>query len=302
MTDLDEDLAPWRALHRTAPASGRFPALHRQVLDRVANADPLAAPPGRRVLLAGDWHGDAAWASSVVRRAGRADVPLVLQLGDFGFWHGDAGEGYLDLVELVCRQEGVTVAFLDGNHEDHDRLGRYPLSPNGLRAVRPHVWHVPRGHRWGWAGCTWAAVGGAVSVDRSLRVPGVSWWPQEALTSEQAAAVAGAALLTCSCATTAPRRPRSPAGRPGVVAPGRSAGVAARGPRGLGRARRAAADRRGRRAAVPVVPRAPARALRRRRGPDALGRPVPGHGLADQTGGDGNTTVVRLDEPDRRET
>jgi len=25
-------------------------------------------------------------------------------------------------------------------------------------------------------------------------------------------------------------------------------------------------------------------------------------GLADQTGGDGNTTVVRLDEPDRRET
>ncbi len=118
MDALDKDLAPWRALgaHHVSPS--RLASLRAQVLDQVAGADPLAEPAGGEVLVAGDWHGDSGWAGHVVRRTGGAGVPLVLQLGDFGFWHGPEGEAYLDAVELACRQAGVAVCWLDGNHED----------------------------------------------------------------------------------------------------------------------------------------------------------------------------------------
>lgn len=107
-------------------------------------------------------------------------------------WPGDSGEGYLDAVELACRRSAVVVAFVDGNHEDFDRLARFPIAPCGLRPLRPHVWHLPRGHRWTWHDTRWLAVGGAASVDRALRTPGHSWWPGEVLTPGEAQAIAGA--------------------------------------------------------------------------------------------------------------
>ncbi len=138
MDALDKDLAPWRALgaHHVSPS--RLASLRAQVLDQVAGADPLEEPAGGEVLVAGDWHGDSGWAGHVVRRTGGAGVPLVLQLGDFGFWHGPEGEAYLDAVELACRQAGVAVCWLDGNHEDFHLLTRFPVAPCGLRPVRPH--------------------------------------------------------------------------------------------------------------------------------------------------------------------
>lgn len=73
-------------------------------------------------------------------------VGRVPQLRDGGerLWPGDAGEGYLDAVELVCRRHDVVVLWLDGNHEDIDRLARYPIAPNGLRPIRPNVAPAPR--------------------------------------------------------------------------------------------------------------------------------------------------------------
>jgi hypothetical protein len=34
---------------------------------------------------------------------------VVLQVGDFGLWSDDAGEGFLDASELACLQAGVVV-------------------------------------------------------------------------------------------------------------------------------------------------------------------------------------------------
>lgn len=189
--DLDNVLAPWRALGRKSPSRSRRAELHEQFLAQVEGADPLA-DPGPQVTLAGDWHGEAAWAVPGVETAAKAGSRLLVHLGNFGVWPGDSGEGYLDAVEMACRRHGTDVVFVDGNHEDFDRLARYPVAPCGLRPVRPHVWHLPRGHRWAWGGRTWLAVGGAASVDRSLRTPGHSWWPQETLTQDEAEQVAAA--------------------------------------------------------------------------------------------------------------
>jgi Calcineurin-like phosphoesterase len=153
-----------------------------------------AAP--RRVMLAGDWHGNADWAAHVVKMTGRLldgePQPLILQLGDFGVWPGAAGAAYLDAVRAACRESGVLVRFIDGNHEDFTQL-------DGLRANEaehfggsaPLAW-IPRGTRWQWHDREWLALGGAVSLDRAIRREGESWWQEEEITQAQAAQVIAA--------------------------------------------------------------------------------------------------------------
>ena len=149
---------------------------------------PGSAPAGpggdpERVLLAGDWHGNAAWAEACTVAAAEAACPVVLQLGDFGLWPGRA-DAYLDHVDAAAQRAGVAVVWIDGNHEDHDALDRWRdrAGPGGLVAMRPSVTWAPRGARWSWGAAAFGALGGAVSIDRFLRRPGVNWWPQEAVT------------------------------------------------------------------------------------------------------------------------
>jgi hypothetical protein len=141
-----------------------------------------------RLTIAGDWHADGAWARTVIRAAAEAGSGVLLHLGDFGIWPGEFGRTYLDTVERALAETGVTLAFIDGNHEDFPQLLATPVEPlddgtPGLRAVRPGLYHLPRGTRWTWGDLRWLALGGAASVDRAWRKPGISWWPEETLTS-----------------------------------------------------------------------------------------------------------------------
>jgi hypothetical protein len=169
----------------------------------------------QKIMVAGDWHGNARWAVDVIWRARKllADEPArtIVQLGDFGFWpykwknwaDGDRkpdGLQYLMDVQSALELADAHLLVTPGNHDDYDALERWtepdypeyasymPDTPYG-RLSRIHV--LPRGHRWTWHGRTWLSVGGAVSVDRisGRRVQGESWWPQEEITDEQEAAV-----------------------------------------------------------------------------------------------------------------
>ena len=139
------------------------------------------------VLFAGDWHGDHRAAWDACRAAEVAGCAVVVQLGDFGVWSGRNGAHYLDEVSKAAVRHGVTVCFIDGNHENFDLLLAVDTDPaTGLRELRERVMHIPRGSRWTWCGVRFAALGGATSLDRPGRVESVSWWPQEALTYSQA--------------------------------------------------------------------------------------------------------------------
>lgn len=161
--------------------------------------------PGR-IVVAGDWHGNALWAMAVISEAARLlrdeARPLLLHTGDFGIWPGKAGEQYITAVREACAETGVTVWFIDGNHEDFTQIGQYSIRQEG-RWGKPGVHWLPRNTRWSWHGRTWHALGGAVSVDRAIRREGISWWPQEAITAQQAreAIAAGPAgiLVTHDC-------------------------------------------------------------------------------------------------------
>lgn len=136
-----------------------------------------------RVLFAGDWHGNLGWAANCVGMAEAASADAIVQLGDFGIWPGPDGQRYLDMLEIALASVDLTCYFIDGNHEDFPQLYRYPLDEDGTRVVRPHIRHLPRGFRWEWAGLTFLALGGATSLDKPMRREGVTWWPEEELTS-----------------------------------------------------------------------------------------------------------------------
>jgi hypothetical protein len=120
------------------------------------------------------------WAAHTIRHAADQGADVVVQLGDYGYTF-DAP--FLSTVDKALADTGLHLLFVDGNHECFPTLNRYPIGANGLRQITDRQWHLPRGFRWQWAGAQFLACGGAHSVDRPYRTPGVSWWPDETISA-----------------------------------------------------------------------------------------------------------------------
>jgi len=158
-----------------------------------------------RIVVAGDWHGNAGWAQHVIgMAAGRLDdknpsaLRIIFHLGDFGVWPGEAGEKYLRQVSEALRAADMVLWFVDGNHEDfpqmHAKVERNRrMFPGGIgeTEIAPDIYWQPRGTRWMWHGRQWLALGGAVSLDKAIRAEGETWWPEEEITDEQEREVIG---------------------------------------------------------------------------------------------------------------
>lgn len=145
------------------------------------------------VGLLGDVEGDRDWAVDRLRELGeRGDVRVVCQLGDLRFGMGPDHEDYLAALEAVCAELDLQLLCINGNHENWARLDHLWAEPRwqdedgGLRPIRaaPHVWLLPRGHRWEMGGRTFVALGGAPSVNRLRLTEGTTWWPTEVITEE----------------------------------------------------------------------------------------------------------------------
>lgn len=140
-------------------------------------------------MIVGDTHGNGFAIEYAVRHAQKRGIERVVQLGDFGIWPGPGGQRFLDDVESALKDTGVTLHFIDGNHEDFDQIEANVAagSPNedGHYEFRPNLFYIPRGTYWNWYGKQWLAMGGAYSIDKSRRKAGLSWWPQETPTYAQ---------------------------------------------------------------------------------------------------------------------
>jgi hypothetical protein len=143
----------------------------------------------RRVAIAGDWHADTDYAVTAIGHAAKRNATVLIHLGDFGYNFTDA---YLDALQTALADTGIVLGFVDGNHENFDTLLAQPISADGLRYLRERVAHLPRGFRWRWANTRCVAVGGAYSIDRFLRTPHRSWWPQETITAAETLKIAAA--------------------------------------------------------------------------------------------------------------
>ena len=134
-----------------------------------------------RLLLAGDIHGNPRHAMNVIASAAEFGCDKIVQLGDFGYWeHMEGGAEFLDLVSGESAQCGIPFYWIDGNHENHDKLkADYPIHEHGFRPIRDNLFHIPRGTVWEWDGVTFMGFGGAYSIDKAYRKEGVSWWADE---------------------------------------------------------------------------------------------------------------------------
>lgn len=141
------------------------------------------------ILVAGDWHGNLPWAQKVIHYAATKGAQVILHVGDFGYWvPSPATERYLDGVQGALKKAGITLYWVDGNHEAFDRFSEWNEPEHAAAHAIPgrnRIIHLPRGFRWTWWGKTWMSLGGAHSVDRQMRTEGIDWWPEEHLTDEQ---------------------------------------------------------------------------------------------------------------------
>lgn len=140
-----------------------------------------------RLMILGDTHGDIEWCRKVTKIAGRHGATTILQVGDYGYWprmtttqsgrpHAHA---LFEAITDACHRTGVTDwVFLDGNHDDHESLGKAidnPADDDGMIRMGEHVRYSPRGNRFVWAGRHIGTLGGAVSLDAWLETIGVEF-------------------------------------------------------------------------------------------------------------------------------
>lgn len=148
----------------------------------------------KKIMFAGDIHGDTEHLRWVFSRAARSGVKWIIACGDFGYWpHFESGQQFLDLAEDLAARHGITLYWVDGNHENHDMLdGLVALhgAGNPIPVAGPRVMYVPRGCMFTIDGVTVMGFGGAYSVDWKQRRPHVSWWEQELVTRAQVDALA----------------------------------------------------------------------------------------------------------------
>ena len=103
----------------------------------------------------------------------------VIIAGDFGgvWWKKSLSEDLKPYEELP-----FTVLFVDGNHENFNLLYSYPVSQwhgGKVHIIKPSIIHLMRGQVFELEGNTIFTFGGATSIDKYMRVEGLSWWKEE---------------------------------------------------------------------------------------------------------------------------
>lgn len=131
-----------------------------------------------KAVFLGDIHGNFYVLDNIIR----SDNPdLIIQVGDFGIY-----PGYYDKVKT---QNDTPVYFCRGNHENHDILGLYPANEITSLSFKiesdinfpesKNIYFCSDGSILELNNKKILFVGGANSIDKNLRVEGVSWWRQE---------------------------------------------------------------------------------------------------------------------------
>lgn len=82
----------------------------------------------------------------------------------------------------VFRNLPVTTLFIDGNHENFEHLNSYPVDVwcgGKVHFIERNIIHLIRGQVFDINETRFFTFGGAHSIDKMYRTPGVSWFPEE---------------------------------------------------------------------------------------------------------------------------
>ncbi|WP_444660050.1 metallophosphoesterase family protein [Caproiciproducens sp. R2] len=140
------------------------------------------------IYLTGDIHGnlevDRLTRFFENKRVTKEDFVIIL--GDVGVcWDGGKKD---TLLRQILRDLPLTTLFIDGNHENFERLNDYPVSYwNGgqVHEIEPDIIHLMRGQVFEIEKKTFFTMGGAASTDKMYRTEGISWWAEELPSEEE---------------------------------------------------------------------------------------------------------------------
>lgn len=140
-----------------------------------------------RVFVTGDKHGSLLPLFGLTEKNELSSADILIIAGDAGYvWNED----YPYKVETLQQVFPGTIAFIDGNHENHAILNALEVcSWHHGKAHRAgeRVFHLMRGEVYLIYGERYFTFGGARSVDRDRRVEGESWWLEEEPTAVEIA-------------------------------------------------------------------------------------------------------------------
>jgi len=101
--------------------------------------------------------------------------------GDFGLaWFGNDKED--EYWQKWLNNKNFTTLFIDGNHENHNKLDNMPVEIwNGgkIHRLKDSVIHLMRGQIFEIDGLKFLTMGGAESHDKEYRKENISWWSRE---------------------------------------------------------------------------------------------------------------------------
>jgi hypothetical protein len=148
------------------------------------------------VYITGDTHGDID-----IHKLAKQNWPegetltkddFLIIAGDFGLvWNGGSNDKWW---QRWLDAKPWTTLFIDGNHENHDMLDAMPtttmfgapvhmVQPSIIHLMRGYVYDIPTNYESDTISVL--AMGGAQSIDRAWRKPGISWWEQEVPSNEE---------------------------------------------------------------------------------------------------------------------
>lgn len=153
----------------------------------VVNAPPTAETV-LPIAVIGDVHGAIAPLAHGAAHAFSAGVPTLIQVGDYWLYESRYARNKVDrTLQTLAAGAGldpdeIHLYFCDGNHEHFDTLDPDASEPLTLS---DHVTYIPRGVAVTIAEQRVGFCGGAESIDRARRTPGIHWWPEERMTKKQ---------------------------------------------------------------------------------------------------------------------
>ncbi|MDA3051929.1 metallophosphoesterase [Campylobacter sp. JMF_01 NE2] len=144
-----------------------------------------------RIFITGDTHGGWRGFSGEMARFKKFEKfesalckdDFLIIAGDFGFvWNMFQSDAREEQWLKYFNERKFTTLFIDGNHENFDRLNAYEISEfagDKVHKISQSVYHLMRGQVYEIAGRKIFTMGGALSIDRDMRELGVSWWEGE---------------------------------------------------------------------------------------------------------------------------
>lgn len=143
------------------------------------------------IYVTGDIHGELSrFSAERLKLQGitltAADTVIIC--GDFGLvWNDPPAEWEIQGLDFLANQP-CTFVFVDGNHENFDKIGSFPIEQwqgGRVQYIRKNVLHLLRGEVFVIEGHSFFCFGGAASIDKAWRVAGRSWWPEENASLEE---------------------------------------------------------------------------------------------------------------------